>query len=172
MNYLQFLRLLGALGILAGCGLLCAGVVGRERRHIRTLRGLSAGLTAMAQLLELSAPPMEELLEAAQRADRTTAAYFDRISLNHLENQTLSDQWNYLANDIVLQLNEDEKRWFCAPGQVLGRCDGEEQSACLRAAASELEQQAERRQTALEREQRLWYTMALSAGALGVVLLL
>lgn len=172
MNFLHFLRLLGAMGILVGCGLLCAGVVHRERRHIRTLRGLSDGLIAMAQMLELSAPPMEELLEAAQRADRTTAEYFGRISLDNLEKHTLSDQWRRIAGDITLLLNEDEKRCFSAPGQVLGRCGGDEQSACLRAAAAELEQRAVRRQAALEREQRLWYTLALSAGALGVVLLL
>jgi stage III sporulation protein AB len=166
------LKLLGAAGVLTGSGLLCAQRLRRERGHIRQLYAFAAALRAMEQRLALCQPPMEELLSAAREAAPEIALVLARISINQLENEDFSRQWENMTSDSALQLSEEEKRPIRLLGSLLGSSGAAEQCAALAQTAQQLERFARRRQEALEGRRRVWYTLALSAGALAVVMLI
>ncbi len=166
-------KLAGAIFVLTGSWLVSVQKVAQERRHIRQLNGLSAGLEAMRRQLLLCAAPMEELLLSAERCggDRISG-FFQAISLSELEKKPFAVQWDSAAEAAELLLTEEERRTLSEAGQVLGQAGLEEQCACLQAAAEALRTRAKERAQNLAQNRRLWYTLSASAGLLAVVTLL
>lgn len=167
------IRAVGALGVLLGAVWTCQEQVRRERKSIRQLRGLSEALGAMERELRERSSAMDVLLREAQRAGgEELSRILGRITLNNLETEDFSTQWNNMASDTALHLNQAERRLLERPGRVLGRSAVEEQCQCLDSVGRELRERAEAREAALRERRRLWYTLSVSAALLAVVTLL
>ena len=167
------LSLLGSVGVVTGAIWACSQQLARARERIRQLYALAGVLETMERELRLNAPPMETLLlRACQGADLCVRRVMCSISVVSLEMESFSSQWKNMARNNTLQLSEAERRALERPGEVLGCCGIEEQCACLTDAAASLHRFAQRRESALKEQRRLWYTLSLSAALLVVVLLI
>lgn len=167
------IRAFGAVGVLLGAVWTCQEQVRRERKCIRQLRGLSEALSAMERELRERSSAMEVLLREAQRVGgEELSRIFGRITLKNLETADFSTQWNNMASNTALHLNQAERQLLERPGRVLGRCSVEEQCQCLASVGRELRERAGAREAALRERRRLWYTLSVSAALLAVVTLL
>lgn len=164
--------LLGCMGVLLGSVWMCSQQLRRERRHIRQLHALALALECMERELNLTAPPMEELLRAAvSSAGREIGGLLSEISVEALETETISVQWAAMTQSKALLLSEEERRALERPGSVLGRCGVEEQCRLLRASAQQLRSCAQGREASLMEKRKLWLSLSLSAALLAVLML-
>ena len=156
-------RLLGAVLVAGGAAWTGLSAAEGLKRRVRALDALVDGLSLLEQELELDSPPLPELMERLiPRSAGPARALFQgcRESLERLS-------WEPLPG-----LDGETRRTLEPLGDVLGRCDWNEQrrrvdTICRR--VDELRVRAEERQ---RRQGKVYRALGAAGGAFLVILLL
>lgn len=144
-----------------------------QRQHLRTLSALEWMNRALARQLQRNALPTEQLLCTIQKqSPPMLQSFFSHLNLQHLEEQPFSQQWRHATLHSHLCATAQELEQLQAVGSVLGSCSVEEQCNALHQAADYFAAQRQSLLASLAGEERLSYTLWLSAGLLGAVMLL
>ena len=148
---------------------------GHEFAHIgHMLKTIRDGLALLEQELELDSPPLPELMERLiPRSAGPARALFQgcRESLDCLSREPFSQGWRRLTETLP-GLDGETRRTLEPLGDVLGRCDWNEQrrrvdTICRR--VDELRVRAEERQ---RRQGKVYRALGAAGGAFLVILLL
>ena len=169
------IRLVGAALVAGGSALLGLLAVSGLDRRVRDLAALAAGLEQMTRELDYRLAPLPELLSAAAEAAGGRAGEFFRRAAEgarRLEGRRFQDCWEDALADAGLGIESQDRAVLTGLGGVLGRYDGESQSAALREAAERLarlgDEAAERR----KQSGRVYGALSLTAGAFLLILLI
>lgn len=166
------IRLWGAVCLLVGCVLPAVQVVRQQRGYIRRLGGLADSLESLRRQLAVNTPEMGELLaSAAQSKEEEIREFYQQIPLEELEERPFSALWDRAMQKSRLQLEPEEAEIFSSVGRVLGQYPWDEQCRQLDAAAQALRRCQSQHREGLQSSQRLWYTLSLSVGLLGAIIL-
>ncbi|MCI8304625.1 MAG: stage III sporulation protein AB [Lawsonibacter sp.] len=168
------IRMVGAVLVAAGGGWLGFQAAIGMRTQVRALRQTSAGLALLERELELSAPPLPQLLAwGAARSQGPARELFQGCvqGLERLEREDFSSLWRRLAGAQTL-LGEEGQAVLLPLGDTLGRYDAGQQREALAAARRRLEELAARQEEDSRRRGRVYEALGLSGGAFLVILLL
>ena len=167
-------RLLGAILVAGGAAWTGLSAAEGLKRRVRALDALVDGLSLLEQELELDSPPLPELMERLiPRSAGPARALFQgcRESLERLSWEPFSQGWRRLTETLP-GLDGETRRTLEPLGDVLGRCDWNEQrrrvdAVCRR--VDELRVRAEERQ---RRQGKVYRALGAAGGAFLVILLL
>lgn len=163
-------KMAGAICVLLGFLLPVVQRTRRERTHLRQLGALAESLDVLRRQMIICAPAMEELLAmAGQSSEEEVSQFYASLRLDELGDVPFSLLWEQAARQLCLEGEEWEL--FSGVGQVLGRCDREEQCARLETAAEGLRRCRRERDAALRQGTRMWYVLSASAGLLMALVL-
>ena len=169
------IRMLGAVLLIAGCGGLGLGAVGRLDGRVRDLRELAAGLDAMERELGWRLAPLPEALEAAgQAAGGGAARFFTRCAqaARHTDGRAFQELWRDSLEAAPLRLAEGDRALLRRLGPVLGRYDGDSQRRALEEASAELRALREGAAEDRRRLGRVYTVLGVAGGLLLVILLI
>lgn len=128
------IRLMGACLLMAGCGALGLGAVGRLDGRVRDLRELSAGLEILQRELGWRLSPLPGALAAAAAGVHGRAARFFAFcaqGAGALEGVPFRELWAEGLARCPLGLDREARALLEQLGPVLGRYDGESQCQAL-----------------------------------------
>jgi len=168
------IRLIGAVLIAAGGGWMGLQAAGGLRRRVCALRQMEAGLAFLEQELELSAPPLPQLMaRGAGRSQGPAEVLFRGCArgLERLDRESFSDLWHRLVGELE-DLSAEGQAILLPLGDTLGRCDVQRQQEALSAARCRLKDLAVRQEADCRRQGRVYQALGLSGGAFLVILLL
>lgn len=168
------MRLIGAALVASGCAWLGFQAAAELRRRVRILRGLGEGLAVLERELELTAPPLPQLLErAAAHSTGPARQLFQGCGqqLPRLEEERFSALWRGQVGRLK-GLNQEGRAVLDALGDILGRYDSQAQREGVAAARRRLEQLADQEESERRRRGRVYQALGLSGGAFLVILLL
>jgi len=167
-------RILGAVLVAAGGGLLGFQAAAELRRQVEALRDMADGLGLLEGELELSSPPLVRLLERGTERGRGPARALFRdcaCGLEHLEQEDFSALWRRLVTGRT-ELGGEGQAVLLPLGDVLGRYDAGRQREALSAVRTRLDGLADRLEADSRRRGRVYEALGLSGGAFLVILLL
>lgn len=163
------MKLLGAVLILGGAGLLCREKLSRRRAEREALRALAAALEELEREVRASLTPLPRLLERCAAGGRAESFFAAILSQRQREpDAPLPDHWRAAAHSLPLSLREQES--LARPAAALG---GEEEDLlrALRAASTELRASLAERERSAAGEERLIAAISLSLSLLFAILL-
>ena len=167
-------RLLGAILVAGGAAWTGLSAAEGLKRHVRTLETIRDGLALLEQELELDCPPLPELMERLiPRSAGPARALFQgcQESLERLSWEPFPQGWRRLTETLP-GLDGETRRTLEPLGDVLGRCDWNEQRrrvAAICRRVDELRVRAEERQ---RRQGKVYRALGAAGGAVVVILLL
>ena len=167
-------RLMGAALVAAGGAALGFQAAARLRKQVRALEEMSQGLALLERELELSAPPLSQLLErGGSRCQGPARALFQGCAqgLDRLDREDFSSLWRRMVRERT-ELTPEGQAVLLPLGDTLGRYDGERQREALSAARRRLGELAARLEADCRRQGRVYQVLGLSGGAFLVILLL
>lgn len=168
------IRLIGAALVAAGgawVGFLAAAEL---RSRVRAVRQMAEGLALLERELELSAPPLCQLLERGAALSQGPAQELFRgcaQGLDSLDQERFSTLWRRLASSCGA-LGPEGQAILLPLGDTLGRYGEDRQQEALAAARRRLEELASRLEENSRRQGRVYQALGLSGGAFLVILLL
>ena len=167
------IRLMGAVFVATGGAFLGFQAAASLRRRVRSLYQTGAGLALLEGELELSAPPLAQLLErGAARSEGPARQLFEGCvqGLDRLDQEDFSSLWRRLTGELDLP---PEGQAILAPlGDILGRYEAKRQWEAVSAARRRLEELSARLEADSRRQGRVYQALGLSGGAFLVILLL
>ena len=169
------IRLIGAALIAGGSALLGLLAVNGLDQRVRDLAGLAAGLEQMTRELDYRLAPLPELLSAAAEAAGGSAReFFCRTAeaARRLEGRRFQNCWDDALAGAGLCLEPQDTAVLAGLGGVLGRYDGDSQSAALREAAERLTRLADEAAERRKQSGRVYGALSLTAGAFLLILLI
>lgn len=164
------MKLLGAVLILGGAGLLCREKLSRRRAEREALRALAAALEGLEREIRVSLAPLPRILEHCAAGGCAAPFFAAILSQRQREpDAPLPDHWRAAARSLPLSLREQES--LARPAAALG---GEEEDLlrALRAASSELRAALAERERNAAGEDRLIAALSLSLSLLFAILLI
>ena len=160
MNVL-YLRLCGALLVTAAGGLGGHAVFAARKKRAALLRELSAGLGLLADELELTAAPLDEVFERLRERP-----FFDQLSKD-FDGASLARSWRRAA--MAQSVDVESINALAGLGEIVGRCGAERQVKELELVRRRLDEAA----SALERDLAIQgRTLTGLGAALGALLTL
>ena len=170
----MMVHLLGACFLAAGCGWLGIRAAEGLRRRCRSLRQMAQALALVEREMELSSPPLQQLLEGVARRSAGPAKGLMAAcaeGLDHLDQETFSGLWRRQVRGLE-ELGKEGQAVLEPLGDVLGRYDNRAQKEETAAARQNLERLACRLEEERRRQGRVYQVLGLSAGAFLAILLL
>lgn len=169
------IRLVGAVMLVSGSGMLGLGAVCTMDRRIRDLQGVLMALETMERELSAGGGDLDHILTAAAESTVGGPSRFFlrcRQDLRKLRHGAFSDVWQKALEEGILRLEQQDLTELGGLGRVLGCYDGESQAAALSAAARRLDLRL-----AQAREQRsglgkVYGALGISAGLFLVIMLI
>ena len=168
------MRLMGAVLVAAGGAALGFQAAASLRKRGRAVRQMEEGLALLERELELTAPPLPQLLEGGgARCQGPARALFQGCAqgLDRLDREDFSSLWRRLVQERT-ELTQEGQAVLFPLGETLGRYDGERQREALSAARRRLGELAARLEADCRRQGRVYQALGLSGGAFLVILLL
>ena len=169
------IRLAGVCLLIAGCGALGLGAVGRLDGRVRDLVELSAGLEILQRELGWRMSPLPGALEAAAAGTHGRAARFFAYcaqGAGALEGAPFRSLWAEGLERCPLGLDGGDRALLEQLGPVLGRYDGDSQRQALEGVLTGL---AGRQALAVEDRRRLgrvYGVLGVTAGLFLTILLI
>ena len=166
----------GAAAILLAC-LLCALLtLDREKRRIRRIQSLRAGLLALQRALTDRLQPLEEIFRSLSQKsnDPQTEGLFQKLcdsfaSLGEIE---FSRIWREAVTNCFYRDDPEIAEILLPLGECLGGSELQRQCMEIDRAAGELERSINKRKEALPDKRRLTLGCLLSFGAFVVIVLI
>ena len=168
------IRLIGAALVAAGGAWLGYLAAKELRGQVRAVRQMAEGLALLERELELSAPPLIQLLErGAARSGGPARALFQGClqGMDSLDRECFSALWRRLVPECG-GLSPEGQAVLLPLGDTLGRYGGERQREALSATRRRLEELAGRLEADSRRQGWVLQALGLSGGAFLVILLL
>lgn len=168
------IRWMGALLLSAGSAALGLGAIAHLDGRVRDLRELAAGLSAMSRALTARLAPLDEMLAAAAESTKGRAQSFFKLCAQTLDGpcpERFDRLWEAALEIAPLRLEEGDMMILRRLGTVLGRYDGDCQTAALEEAAQQMEQLLDEAKEQKGQLGRVYGTMGVSAGLLLAILL-
>ncbi|MEY8401905.1 stage III sporulation protein AB [Oscillospiraceae bacterium 44-34] len=168
------IRLLGAALVAAGGAFWGFQAAEGLRRRGRAVRQTAEGLAVLERELELTAPPLSQLLDRGAAHSRGPAqALFQGCArgLAALDREDFAALWERLTGGLE-ELDPAGRAVLAPLGDTLGRCGADRQREVLSAARRRLEELAARLEEDSRRQGRVCQALGLSGGAFLVILLL
>ena len=168
------IRLMGAVLTAAGCAWLGFQAAEGLRRQVWELRRTSAGLSLLEGELELSTPPLAQLLargESSSQGMVQTLFRNCRQGLESLEREDFPTLWQRQISQLDL-LGQEGQAILTPLGHILGRYESERQRAVLSAASHRLNELADRLEQENQGKSRVCQALGLSGGAFLAIMLL
>lgn len=169
------IRLLGTVLLVAGCGALGMGAVGRLDGRVQDLRELAAGLENLQRELGWRLSPLPAALRmAAGDCHGRPARFFEYCACGaeHLDGAPFHQLWQEGLERCPLRLEREDRAVLEQLGPVLGRYDGDSQRQALEGAAAAL---GRRHTEAVEDRRRLgrvYGVLGVTAGLFLAILLI
>ena len=168
------IRLIGAALVAAGGAWLGCLAAKELRSQVRAVRQMAEGLALLERELELSAPPLVQLLErGAARSGGPARALFQGClqGMDSLDRECFSALWRRLVPECG-GLSPEGQAVLLPLGDTLGRYGEDRQREALSAARHRLEELSARLEADSRRQGRVYQALGLSGGAFLVILLL
>lgn len=167
-------RLLGAALILGGAGWIGWSEGAALRRRIALLRELTASLERMEREVVFRLTPLPTLLSRLGREVPAPLSAFYLSCAQHAQRpeEGFWRQWQQEARKLTPYLDPSAVESLCRLGRGLGRYDGEGESLLLRNAVAELQEQLSRAEAESNRLGKLYRTLAITAGAFLILVLI
>lgn len=159
--------LLGGLLLLVGGGLLGYGATAQMGRRLDAIAAIRGGLYALERELSQQLTPLPTLL---QRNYLPFSSEFSACGQGVQEGVPFTRCWDRLV-DALPQLEGEERGILRPLGGILGRFEGEVQSAALLRTAEELERLEERLRENRFRLGRVYPALGMTAGAFFAIVL-
>ena len=169
------IRAAGACLLMAGCGALGLGAVGRLDGRVRDLRELSAGLDILQRELGWRLSPLPGALETAAAGVHGRAARFFTFcaqGAETLDGAPFRALWQEGLERCHLVLDREDRALVEQLGPILGRYDGDSQRRALEDAAAGLRALQETAADDRRRLGRVYGVLGVSAGLLLAIFLL
>ena len=169
------LRLLGAVLLTGGAGMMGFGAAARLNRRVRTRRLLTEALERMERELSFRLTSLPELFTLlAGHIAPPVGKFFAccRDSMSHLGEERLEDLWRNALAASDLDLGEEEHQILETLGGILGRYDGEGQTQALALARTQLERCLEAATVERDRMGKVYGALGLAAGIFLVIVFL
>ena len=166
----------GAAAILSACLLGALLTLDREKRRIRRLQALRAGLLALRRALADRLQPLEEIFRSLSQkcGDPQTEELFQKLrdSFSALGELEFSRIWREAVTDCFHRDDPEISEILIPLGECLGGSELERQCTEIDRVAAELERSIEMRKEALPEKRRLTLGYLLSFGAFVVIVLI
>jgi len=166
----------GAAAILSACLLGALLALEREKRRIRRIQALRAGLLALRRALTDRLQPLEEIFRSLsqKRGDPQTESLFQKLrdSFAFLGEIEFSRIWRKAVTDSIGRDDPEIAEILLPLGECLGGSELERQCMEIDRAAGALERSIEKRKEALPEKRRLTLGCLLSFGAFVVIVLM
>ncbi len=169
------IRLAGACLLMAGCGALGLGAVGRLDGRVRDLRELSAGLDTLQRELGWRLAPLPNALETAAEGVHGRAARFFAFcaqGAGRLDGSPFQTLWRAGLAQCPLCLDREDRTLLEQLGPVLGRYDGDSQRQALERVLAELSRRRERAEEDRRRLGRVYGVLGVTVGLFLAILLI
>lgn len=144
------------------------------RSRVRAVRQTAEGLALLERELELSAPPLNQLLARGEAHSQGAVKelFQDCIrGLDGLDREDLSVLWRRLVSKRT-ELGPEGQALLAPLGDTLGRYDVQRQQQALSAVCRRLGELADRLETDSRRQGRVYQALGLSGGVFLIILLL
>ena len=167
------LRLFGGVLVMLGIGALGFAKIAQMNKEVKILRGLVGALEEMEGEITFQLTPMPVVFWGlSQRMEEPLKSFFRRLSegMEYLEEQALSTLWR--EEVATLSLNQKARGILSELGEVLGRYDGEQQSRAIARTRESLSAILQHQEGEWAEKRKLYATLALTVGALVVILLI
>lgn len=168
------IRMVGAVLLTMGSAALGIGSAVRLKNRVKDLRGVIRGLESMERCLASDLEPLEGMLaEAVQDTDGRPKRLFE-FCLGQVKGNTgnFGGLWQAALDTECLCLCPDDMQELRQLGSVLGRYDGDSQSAVLKQSVCRLEGLLAEAEEQSKRLGKVYGTTGISAGLLLTILLL
>ena len=167
-------RLMGAVLIAVGCAVLGFRAAAGLQAQVRAVGQMAGGLALLEGELELSAPPLSQLMaRGAARSQGPARALFQDCArgLTRLDREDFPSLWRRLTAERT-ELGAEGQAVLLPLGETLGRCGADRQLEALSSARRRLEALSARLEADSRRQGRVYQALGLSGGAFFVILLL
>lgn len=167
------LKMLGAVLVVLGTGSLGVGAIGRMKREVQMLRAFITALEGMEREISFQLTPMPALFWGlATRNEEPLSGFFATLSraVEDLGEHDLSQRWKEGLR--ALPLSQRTQELLGELGDVLGRYDAESQCHAIAHTREELATSLQKLEGEGVQKRKLYVTLALTVGALLVILLL
>mgnify|MGYP001060410463 CR=1 FL=1 len=165
-------RLMGAVLIAAGCAVLGFRAAAGLQAQVRAVRQMAGGLALLEGELELSAPPLSQLMARGAARSQARALFQDCArGLTRLDREDFPSLWRRLTAERT-ELGAEGQAVLLPLGETLGRCGADRQLEALSSARRRLEALSARLEADSRRQGRVYQVLGLSGGAFLVILLL
>ena len=161
-------RLMGAALIAGGCAVLGYRAAAGLRARVQAVGQMAGGLALLEGELELSAPPLSQLMALAPGR---TLFQDCAQGLTHLDREDFPSLWRRLTAERT-ELGAEGQAVLLPLGETLGRCGADRQLEALSSARRRLEALSARLEADGRRQGRVYQALGLSGGAFLVILLL
>lgn len=169
------IRMLGAVLLIAGCGGLGLGAVGRLDGRVRDLRELAAGLELMRRELGWRLTPLPKALGTAEAGTQGRAAQFFRFCAQRavcLSGMPFQQLWREGLERCPLCLDREDRALLEQLGPVLGRYDGDSQCQAVEKVLAGLVRQQAQAEENRRRLGRVYGVLGVTAGLFLAILLI
>ena len=168
------IRAAGACLLMAGCGALGLGAVGRLDGRVRDLRELSAGLDILQRELGWRLSPLPGALETAAAGVHGRAARFFTFcaqGAETLDGAPFRALWQEGLERCHLVLDREDRALVEQLGPILGRYDGDSQRLALEETAAGLRTLQGAAADDRDRLGRVYGVLGVTAGLFAAILL-
>ena len=168
------IRVMGAVLVAAGAAWIGFQAAAGLRRRVRALEEMAAGLALLERDLELTGPPLPQLLaRGGARGQGPARALFLGCAqgMDKLAREDFSALWRRQLG-LQEELGPEGQAILSPLGDTLGRYDSARQGEALSAARRRLEELSARLGEDSRRQCRVYQALGLSGGAFLVILLL
>ena len=167
-------RLMGAALFAGGCAVLGYRAAACLRARVQAVGQMAGGLALLEGELELSAPPLSQLMaRGAARSQGPARTLFQDCAqgLTRLDREDFPSLWRRLTAERT-ELGAEGQAVLLPLGETLGRCGADRQLEALSSARRRLEALSARLEADSRRQGRVYQALGLSGGAFLVILLL
>lgn len=168
------IRLIGAVLVAAGGAWLGFRAAANLRCQVRAVRQMEAGLSLLERDLELSAPPLLQLLaRGSAQSEGPARKLFQACAkgLDNLDREDFATLWRRLVQERT-ELGPEGQAVLSPLGNTLGRYEIPRQREALTAACRRLAELSVQLEADSRRQGRVYQALGLSGGAFLVILLL
>lgn len=169
------IRLAGVCLLVAGCGALGLGAVGRLDGRVRDLRELAAGLAILQRELGWRLSPLPGALETAAAGVHGRAARFFTYcaqGVGSLDGESFRELWWSGLAKCPLTLAREDRALLEQLGPVLGRYDGDSQRQALEGVLAGLARREALAEEDRRRLGRVYGVLGVTAGLFLTILLI